>query len=91
MEVWVGCPVVRKGLVMGAREIEGFLERRQLDVNDVPRRMYLAPTPRERERRRALWLLARGWTASGTGEALGRAPALSADGFPPSAMVGLRQ
>ena len=74
MEVGVGCPGVRKGLVMGAGEIEGFLERRQLDVNDVPRRMYLAPTPREREHRRALWLLARGWTSSGTGEALGRDP-----------------
>ena len=57
MEVWVGCPGVRKGLVMGAREIEGFLERWQLDVL---RRMYLVPTPRDRERWHALWLLARG-------------------------------
>ena len=35
-------------------------------------RMYLAPTPRERERRHALWLLCRGLSASGTAQALGR-------------------
>ena len=34
----------------------------------------LAPTPRERERRHAMWLLAQGWTASSTAEALGRDP-----------------
>ena len=59
---------------MGAREMERFLERWQLDVDDVLRRMYLAPTPRERERWHALWLLARGWTAGATAGALGRDP-----------------
>ena len=34
--------------------------------------MYLAPTPRERERWHALWLLCRGLTASATAQALGR-------------------
>ena len=59
---------------MGVREIERSMERWQLEVNDVLRRMYLAPTPRDRERWHALWFLARGWTAAGTGEALGRHP-----------------
>ena len=59
---------------MGVREIDRFLERWRLDADDVLRRMYLAPTPRERERWHALWLLARGWTSSDTAEALGRDP-----------------
>ena len=48
------------------------LERWQLDLAGVRRRMYLAPTPRERERWHALWLLCRGMTASATAQALGR-------------------
>ena len=36
--------------------------------------MILAPTPRERERWYAIWLLAQGWTAATTAEALGRDP-----------------
>lgn len=59
---------------MGVREIDGFLERWRLNADDVLRRMYLAPTPRERERWHALWLLARGWNSSDTAEALGRDP-----------------
>ena len=59
---------------MGSREIEGFMKRWQLDVDDVLRRIYLAPTPRERERWHAIWLLARGWSSSGTAEALVRDP-----------------
>ena len=59
---------------MGVGEMERVLERWQLDVDDVLRRMYLAPTPRERERWHALWLLARGWTAGATAGALGRDP-----------------
>ena len=31
---------------------------------DVCRRLIVAPTPRERERWHAVWLLAQGWTAS---------------------------
>ena len=36
--------------------------------------MILAPTPRERERWYAVWLLAQGWTAAATAEALERDP-----------------
>ena len=36
--------------------------------------MYRAPTPRERERWHALWLLAQGWTAVAVAEALERDP-----------------
>lgn len=44
----------------------------QLDVNKVREQVYRAPTPRERERWHALWLLAHGWSAAQVGEALGR-------------------
>ena len=56
------------------RDIEQLLEQWQLDVGEVRRRMYRAPTPRERERWHALWLLAQGWTASAVAEALEREP-----------------
>ena len=46
--------------------------RWQLDVRQVRERMYRAPTPRERERWHALWLLARGWSAAQVAEALER-------------------
>ncbi len=59
-------------VVMGMRDIAQLLERWQLDVGDVRERMYRAPTPRERERWHALWLLAQGWTASAVAEALER-------------------
>ena len=57
---------------MGMRGIRPDLERWQLDLAGVRSRMYLAPTPRERERWHALWLLCRGMTASATAQALGR-------------------
>ena len=60
------------GMVMGMRGIRPDLEGWQLDLASVRSRMYLAPTPRERERWHALWLLCRGLTASGTAQALGR-------------------
>ena len=44
----------------------------QLDANAVRERMYRAPTPRERERWHAIWLLARGWSATQVAEALER-------------------
>ena len=44
----------------------------QLDLKAVRERMYRAPTPRERERWHAIWLLARGWSAAGVAEALER-------------------
>ena len=59
---------------MGVREIERSLERWELGVKDLQRRMILAPTPRERERWYAMLLLAQGWTAAGTAEALDRDP-----------------
>ena len=59
---------------MGVREMERFLEQWQMDARDLRRRMILAPTPRERERWHALWLLAQGWTASAGAQALERDP-----------------
>ena len=61
---------------MGMRGIRPDLEGWQLDLAGVRSRMYLAPTPRERELWHALWhalcLLCRGLTASATAQALGR-------------------
>lgn len=59
---------------MDVREIERFLKRWQMELKDLCRRMILAPTPRERERWYAMLLLAQGWTASATAEALERDP-----------------
>ena len=78
------------GMVMGMRGIRPDLEGWQLDLASVRSRMYLAPTPRERERWHALWLLCRGLTASGTAQALGGMLTPSADGPPPSAREGLQ-
>ena len=61
-------------MVMGVREMARFLEQWEMGVKDVHRRLILAPTPRERERWHAVWLLVHGWTASATAEALGRDP-----------------
>jgi transposase len=44
----------------------------QLDMSAVRERMYHAPTPRERERWHAIWLLAQGWSAARVAEALER-------------------
>jgi hypothetical protein len=40
------------------------LEHWQLDTNAEREQMDHAPTPRERERWHAVWLLARGWSAA---------------------------
>ena len=58
--------------MMGVREIDRSLEQWQMGVKDLRRRMILAPTPRERERWYAMLLLAQGWTAAATAEALER-------------------
>jgi hypothetical protein len=42
----------------------------QLDVKQVREWVYRAPTPRERERWHAVWLLARGWSVEDVAEAL---------------------
>ena len=59
---------------MGVREINQSLERWQMGVKDLRRRMILAPTPRERQRWQAVWLLAQGCPAAATAEALERGP-----------------
>jgi transposase len=49
-----------------------LFERWNPDVKAVRERTYRAPTPRERERWHALWLLVRGWSATQVAEALER-------------------
>jgi transposase len=49
-----------------------LLEQWQLDLKAVRERVYRAPTPRERERWHAVWLLARGWSAAQVADALER-------------------
>jgi transposase len=46
------------------------LGRWQLDVKQVRECVYRAPTPRERERWHAVWLLVRGWSEAEVAEAL---------------------
>jgi transposase len=53
-------------------EVAAVLAQWQLDMRQVRERMYRAPTPRERERWHALWLLAQGWSASKVAELLER-------------------
>ena len=59
---------------MSVRGIERLLEQWEMGVKDAHRRVILSPTPRERERWHAVWLLAQGWTASAVAEALERDP-----------------
>lgn len=53
-------------------DIGTLLKQWRLDTRAVRERMYRAPTPRERERWHALWLLTRGWSAAQVAEALER-------------------
>jgi transposase len=55
-------------------ETQKVFEQWQLDVKAIRERMYGAPTARERERWHAMWLIARGWTATQVAEALERDP-----------------
>ena len=55
-------------------DISVLLEQWHVDVREVREYVYRAPTPRERERWHALWLLARGWSAVQAAEALERDP-----------------
>ena len=59
---------------MERRDMDRYLEQWQTNAKDLRRRMILSPTPRERERWYAMLLLAQGWTASATAEALERDP-----------------
>jgi transposase len=54
------------------KDVLTMLGQWQLDASAVRERMYRAPTPRERERWHAMWLLARGWSAVQVAEALER-------------------
>jgi hypothetical protein len=51
-----------------------LLARWGLDLRQVRERMYRAPTPRERERWHALWLLGQGWPAARVAAVLERDP-----------------
>lgn len=53
-------------------EVKTALQRWHVDVRQVREHLYRAPTPRERERWHALWLLTQGWSAAQVGEALER-------------------
>ena len=59
---------------MGVRGMDQHLEQWQMGVRDLRLRMILSPQPRERERWFAMWLLAQGWTAADTADALERNP-----------------
>jgi transposase len=52
--------------------MDEVLARWHLDERQVRDRLYRAPTPRERERWHAIWLVARGWSAARVAEALER-------------------
>ena len=60
------------GLLLGMTEMRALLERWRMDKAEVRRRMYRAPTPREREHWHAVWLLAQGWRAAAVAQALER-------------------
>jgi anti-sigma-K factor RskA len=55
-------------------DLTAALARWHLDLPAVRTLVYRAPTPRERERWHALWLLASGWTAAEVALALERDP-----------------
>jgi transposase len=54
------------------KDVTTMLGQWKLDLKSVRHQMYRAPTPRERERWHAIWLLARGWSAVQVAEALER-------------------
>jgi transposase len=60
--------------VVNDRDLPAALGRWGLDPPAVRTLVYRAPTPRERERWHALWLLAQGWAAAEVAAALGRDP-----------------
>jgi hypothetical protein len=55
-------------------DIGSLLPRWAIDERGLRERMYRAPTPRERERWHALWLLSRGQSEARVAEALERVP-----------------
>src|SRR6266487_3087082 len=76
---------IRRGSAVGSQrgeraarsamdDVLDVLTHWKLDVGAVREQMYRAPTPRERERWHAVWLLAEGWSAVQVAEALERDP-----------------
>ena len=59
---------------MGVRDMGRSLEHWQMEEKDLQRRMILAPTPPGTGKGYAMLMLAQGWTASATAEALERDP-----------------
>ncbi len=55
-------------------DILTLLDRWEVGLPQVREHMYGAPTPRERERWHALWLLAQDWSAAQVATALDRDP-----------------
>ena len=55
-------------------DVREALTHWKLDLGAVREQVYRAPTPRERERWHALWLLAEGWSAVQVADALDRDP-----------------
>ena len=55
-------------------EVLDALKRWKLELSAVRQQVYRAPTPRERERWHAVWLLAKGWSAAQVADALERDP-----------------
>src|SRR5438093_11886908 len=53
-------------------DMRDVLKRWKLDLSAIRQRVYRAPTPRERERWHALWLLAQGWSAHQVAELVER-------------------
>jgi hypothetical protein len=68
LSAMVGATAGGQGMV----DVAGVLTRWELDARQLRERMYRAPTPRERERWHALWLLAQGWSANTVAELLER-------------------
>ena len=55
-------------------EVLDVLRHWKLDLSAVRQRVYREPTPRERERWHAVWLLAKGWSVAQVADALERDP-----------------
>ena len=57
---------------LGTTETGALLERWRKNRAEVRRHIYREPTPRDRERLHAVWLLALGWTAAAVNKVLER-------------------
>lgn len=55
-------------------DIQAALARWDVTPQQVRERVYQAPTPRERERWHAVWLVLQGWAAAAVARALERDP-----------------